>query len=68
MISLTRLNDKTIVVNVHNIETAEATPDTVLTLTSGKKLVLKEPIEEVIAKVTQYYRTISQKIVIKDEI
>ncbi len=65
MITLTRLNEKAIVVNVHNIETVEETPDTVVTFMSGKKLMVKESVEEVISKATQYYSTISQKVVKK---
>lgn len=68
MIALTRLNEKAIIVNVHNIETVEDTPDTVVTLTSGKKLMVKESVEEVISKATQYYSTISQKVVKRVEV
>lgn len=68
MIALTRLNEKAIIVNVHNIETVEDTPDTVITLTSGKKLMVKESVEEVISKATQYYSTISQKVVKRVEV
>lgn len=68
MIALTRLNEKAIIVNVHNIETVEDTPDTVIALTSGKKLMVKESVEEVISKATQYYSTISQKVVKRVEV
>lgn len=47
MISLTRLNGERIVLNADLIERAEATPDTVLTLTNGTKYVVAESLDEV---------------------
>ncbi|MDA8071203.1 MAG: flagellar FlbD family protein [Actinomycetota bacterium] len=49
MILLTRLNGEQIVINADLIERAEATPDTVLTLTSGTKYVVAETLDEVTA-------------------
>jgi flagellar protein FlbD len=54
MIKVTRLNGKEFVVNAEQIEFAEETPDTVITLISGKKIVVNEGIEQVIEKVIQY--------------
>jgi flagellar protein FlbD len=54
MIELTRLNGRPMVVNSDLIKTAEASPDTMLTLINGEKLIVKETIEEVIEKVTVY--------------
>ncbi|MEN6348080.1 MAG: flagellar FlbD family protein [Syntrophomonas sp.] len=42
MIYLTRLNGEKIMVNIDMIEIMEETPDTVVTLNTGKKLVVKE--------------------------
>lgn len=56
MVSLTRLNGSTIVVNAEMIETLEATPDTIVTLTNGKKLVAKETVQEVIDRIVEYRR------------
>lgn len=56
MIRLKRLNDKEFVVNCELIEFIEETPDTVITLTTGRKIVVKESIEEVINKVISYKR------------
>ena len=44
MINVTRLNGKQIMINAELIESVEETPDTVVTLTDGKKFVVKEPI------------------------
>ncbi|HHW47831.1 MAG TPA: flagellar FlbD family protein [Clostridiaceae bacterium] len=58
MIRLLRLNGSDFVLNAELIETVEATPDTVITTTNGKKLVVKDSIEEVIEKVIEYKRKI----------
>lgn len=50
MIELTRLNGQVLVVNVDVIKLIETTPDTVLTLTTGDKLPVKESAEVVIEK------------------
>ena len=50
MIKLSRLNGEVLVINNDLIETIEATPDTVLTLTTGKKIVVRENVDEVIEK------------------
>jgi len=54
VITLTRLNNGEIIVNADLIELIETTPDTVLTLTTGKKLMVRETAEAVIAKVIEY--------------
>jgi flagellar protein FlbD len=47
MIDLTRLNGNPIVLNCDLIKIAEASPDTMLTLINGEKLIVKEKLEEV---------------------
>lgn len=56
MIKVTRLNHSEIVLNAELIETVEATPDTVITLTNGKKLVVSEEVDEIIRRVVEYRR------------
>ncbi|MCF6093830.1 flagellar FlbD family protein [Microaerobacter geothermalis] len=51
MIQLTRFNGTTFVLNCFLIETIEATPDTVITLNNGKKMVVKESVDEIISLV-----------------
>lgn len=58
MIKLTRLNKSQIVVNSDLIETIEDTPDTVITLTTGEKIVVREGIDEVIAMVVSFKQRI----------
>ena len=47
MIELTRLNGQKLFVNCDLLKYAEASPDTVLTLLTGEKLVVRESCEEV---------------------
>lgn len=59
MIKLTKLNQELIVVNALYIERVESVPDTLITFTSGKKIMVLESVDEVIKLVTEYYRTIN---------
>jgi flagellar protein FlbD len=54
MIELTRLNGQPMVVNSDLIKYAESSPDTALTLINGEKIVVSEPCEEVVRRVTAY--------------
>lgn len=63
LIQLTRLNKKDFILNCEWIETVEATPDTVITLTNGKKYVVAENVDEVIEKVVEYKRIVFSRVV-----
>ena len=54
MIRLFRLNGAMIVLNADLIETVESTPDTVITLNTGKKYVVTNSVEDVIDQIVQY--------------
>jgi flagellar protein FlbD len=56
MIRLTRLNNRSLVVNSELIKFIENAPDTVITLITGEKIVVRETAEDVIAKVLEYRR------------
>jgi flagellar protein FlbD len=58
MIKLTRLNNALIVVNSELIEFVEAIPDTMITLTTGQKIIVRESVDEVIGKVKEYRRSL----------
>jgi flagellar protein FlbD len=45
-------------VNADLIESLESTPDTVVTLTSGNKLLVRDSMEEIQAKIIQFKRQI----------
>lgn len=68
MISLTRLNKELMMLNALYIEKVEATPDTLITLTNGKKYIVMEPVERVIELISSYYREINviQNLSIQD--
>ena len=59
MIDVTRMNGSILTVNNHLIETGEETPDTVITLTTGKKIIVKESRQEVKNLVKLYKREIN---------
>jgi flagellar protein FlbD len=54
MIELTRLNGSHIVLNSDLIKTAEASPDTMLTLINGEKLIVREDCAEVTERILAY--------------
>ena len=58
MINLTRLNHQTLVVNCDLIKFIENAPDTVLTLTNGEKIVVRENVEEVVRRVIAFRRSL----------
>ena len=60
MIKLTRLNRTILVVNADMIEFLEATPDTIVTLNTGRKVVVRESVDDVIDKVVAYKRRFLQ--------
>jgi flagellar protein FlbD len=58
MIRLTRINGVEVVVNADFIEFVETTPDTLVTLFTGKKIPVRETANEVIERVVAYRRSI----------
>jgi flagellar protein FlbD len=60
MIALQRLNGEEFLINPHLIEVIEATPDTTITLTTGRKFIVKTPVAEVVAQIIKYRRAISE--------
>jgi flagellar protein FlbD len=58
MIALRRLNNQPIMVNPDLIESLEATPDTVVTLTSGNKLIVRDGMDEIREKIIAFKRRI----------
>jgi flagellar protein FlbD len=58
MIEVTRLRGSKVVLNAELIETVEETPDTVITLTSGKRYIVSESSDEIIQLVIEYKKKI----------
>ncbi len=58
MIEVTRLNDSKVIINAELIEKIEEAPDTIITLTSGNKIIVKESRQEVRNLVILYKKEI----------
>ncbi len=58
VIKLRRLDGSEFMVNAFLVETVEATPDTVVTLTTGRKFVVREPVPVVMAEALEFYRAV----------
>jgi flagellar protein FlbD len=58
VIPLRRLNNQPIIVNCDLIESVESTPDSVVTLVSGNKLIVRDTLDEIRARVVQFKREI----------
>lgn len=61
MIRLTRLNSTYFVVNCDLIKFIESTPDTLITLSTGEKLMVKESVDDVISATMNYRKRIYQE-------
>lgn len=59
MIDVTRMNGSLLTINNHLIEMVEETPDAVITLTTGKKIIVKESRQEVKNLVKLYEKEIT---------
>ena len=62
MIKITKFNtnDKELVLNAELIETIEETPDTVITLLNGKKLIVEESMDDIVRKVMDFRRALGR--------
>jgi flagellar protein FlbD len=58
MVRLTRLNRVPLILNADLIEHIEETPDTVITLTNGEILLVRETADQVIQRVVEFRRRI----------
>jgi len=56
MIEVTRLGSQPIIVNADLIEFIEQTPDTMISTTSGKRIMVQESVDEVVQRVIEYRR------------
>ncbi|MCL5020479.1 MAG: flagellar FlbD family protein [Bacteroidetes bacterium] len=60
MVRLTQINGEEIVVNAELIETIEKAHDTIITLTTSRKIRVREEVEDVINKTVEYKRRIAR--------
>jgi flagellar protein FlbD len=54
MIQLTRLNNQALMVNSDLIKFVEQSPDTVISLTTGEKLIVRESAEQILEKIVRF--------------
>jgi flagellar protein FlbD len=62
MIPLTKLNNTAFVLNAELIKFIESTPDTMITLTTGDRFIVKETSDEVIRRVIDHGRLLRRLI------
>jgi flagellar protein FlbD len=60
MIQLTRLNNKPLTVNSDLIKFIEQSPDTLVTLITGEKIVVLEKVSEVLSRIIDFRRSVLQ--------
>ena len=65
MILVSRLNNENFFVNPDSIEYIEEPPDTVISLESGRKLVVSESAEIIIERIVAYRRRILEGIPVR---
>lgn len=58
MIEITRLNGEKFILNALFIEQIQAYPDTTITLYNSKKLVVKEPIDQITKLTEEFYQKV----------
>jgi len=65
MIQLTRLNGQPLVINSDLIKLIENTPDTVISLVNGEKIVVRETGEELLERIVQFRRRVLSGLELK---
>ncbi|HEY3330506.1 MAG TPA: flagellar FlbD family protein [Capsulimonadaceae bacterium] len=63
MIHVTRLNHADLIINADLIEFIESTPDTVLTLLTGKKMMVLETPDQIVERVIEYRHKVGPVII-----
>lgn len=58
MIKVTKFDGNEVVVNAELIEMIESTPDTVISLTTKNKILVKETVDQIVKKVMEYKKTV----------
>jgi flagellar protein FlbD len=57
MIKLTHLNGEPFILNAELIRYIESRPDTFVTLTSGERMIVREPMDEVMLRAVRYQQS-----------
>ncbi|MBI4403339.1 MAG: flagellar FlbD family protein [Deltaproteobacteria bacterium] len=67
MIRVTRFDGSSMVLNADWIQSIEDTPDTLITLTTGTKILVREKPEEVVEAFMRYKKTFFSRLLPKEE-
>ncbi|MFH0920094.1 MAG: flagellar FlbD family protein [Fibrobacterota bacterium] len=67
MVKVTRINGTQLVINAELVELIEFTPDTIVTLTTGKKVILKDNVDDLIRRIVEYKRTVLERLTVVDK-
>jgi flagellar protein FlbD len=62
LIKVTRLDDTEVLINPELIEMVESNPDTLITLSHGKKLIVKDSLEDILKKFLTYQQLIHKPL------
>lgn len=66
MIKVTRLNDSELVINSDLIEFVEASPETIISLTTGKKIMVLENVDQIIKRVAEFKKQSGIRVKLPD--
>ncbi len=58
MITVTRLDRRVVVINAELVKMIEAAPDTIITLINGDTIIVRETVDEIVARAVDYARQI----------
>lgn len=67
MIKVTRMNGQEFYVNAELVEFVEATPDTVITLTTGRKFVLNDTVDDVVQRIMEYRKAVGARLFCREK-
>lgn len=62
MVAVKKLNNEEIVINADLIETIEQIPDTMICLSTGRKITVRDTVEDIVKKVLKYKQLTNQTI------
>ncbi len=66
MIRVTKMDGKSVVINPDLLLLIESTPDTLISLTTGMKILVREPVENIVTQFMEYKRKINNPEKLKE--
>lgn len=66
MITVNRQDGSTLVINADLVEFVEAIPETIVSLTTGRKIMVRQTTDDIIDRVTQFKRLVRIKPLVTD--